>query len=219
MGRSEDEQRDNARIRSGTKRLDPEQSGLSLAVADVGWFNTENLFREIDRESVDVLLLKCFDYVNGWRRGLYPWSRDCRLRRRAIRCLGAAARLAQRLDETFSPAGDAADRPLDPRVVAACSPRSRRGLVMTYPHYLYLHDQLRPDVSVYYNIDDYALYWPRAADQIRALERAMVCAADVTVCVSRLRADELRARVPEAAGANPPRSRMARPLRFWPSNR
>ena len=69
-----------------------------------------------------------------------------------------------------------------------------------YPHYLYLHDQLRPDISLYYNIDDYALYWPGAADQIRALERAMVCAADVIVCVSKLRADELRAVIPEAAG-------------------
>ena len=61
--------------------VDDQQDGLSLAVADVGWFNTENLFREIDRESVDVLLFKCFDYLNGWRRGLYPWSRACRLRR------------------------------------------------------------------------------------------------------------------------------------------
>ena len=47
----------------------------------------------------------------------------------------------------------------------ALQPRTwRRGLVMSYPHYLHLHDQLRPDVSVYYNIDDYALYWPRAAE-------------------------------------------------------
>ena len=63
---------------------------------------------------------------------------------------------------------------------------------MSYPHYLHLHDQLRPDVSVYYNIDDYALYWPRAADRVRELERAMVRAADLTICVSRLRADELQ---------------------------
>ena len=66
---------------SGTKRLEPAELGLSLAVADVGWFNTENLFREIDRESVDVLLLKCFDYVNGWRRGILS----------LVACLPAAA--------------------------------------------------------------------------------------------------------------------------------
>ena len=79
-------------------------------------------------------------------------------------------------------------------------PRSwRGGLVMSYPHYLHLHQQLRPDVSVYYNIDDYSLYWPRAADQVRALEREMVRAADLTVCVARKRADDLRSFVPEAA--------------------
>ena len=43
---------------------------------------------------------------------------------------------------------------------------------MLYPHYLYLRDQLRPDVSIYYNVDDYALYWPRQAERIRELERA-----------------------------------------------
>jgi teichuronic acid biosynthesis glycosyltransferase TuaH len=185
---------------SGTKRLDPEQSGLSLAVADVGWFNTENLFREIDRESVEVLLLKCVDWVNGLRKGCYPWSSDCRLRR-------SSAMLWQQ--QLVLPSGWMKRFPrLGMRPIARSIRRwwrlqpaaSRRGLVMTYPHYLYLHDQLRPDISLYYNIDDYALYWPGAADQIRSLERAMVCAADVTVCVSKLRADELRAVIPEAAG-------------------
>ena len=81
LGRSDDEQRDDARKPVGRSGRTRNRDGLSLAVADVGWFNTENLFREIDRESVAVLLLKCLDYVNGWRRGLYPWSRACRLRR------------------------------------------------------------------------------------------------------------------------------------------
>src|SRR5262249_49938685 len=59
---------------------------------------------------------------------------------------------------------------------------------------------LQPEVSIYYNIDDYALYWPREAERIRSLERTMVRSTDVTVCVSQLRAEELRAVVPEAAG-------------------
>jgi teichuronic acid biosynthesis glycosyltransferase TuaH len=180
--------------------VDHEEDGLSLAVADVGWFNTENLFREIDRASVAVLLLKCFDYVNGWRRGLYPWSRDCKLRQ---------SRPAAWEQQFILPSGWMKRFPrLGMRPIAASirawwdiQPRSwRRGLVMSYPHYLHLHNQLRPDVSVYYNIDDYALYWPRVADQVRELERAMVCAADVTICVSLLRTLELRSLVPEAAG-------------------
>ena len=82
----------------------------------------------------------------------------------------------------------------------------RRGLVMSYPHYLYLQPAARPDVSVYYNIDDYTLYWPESADEVRELERAAVLAADLTVCVSRLRADELDRRDPGSGRANSPRA-------------
>ena len=71
--------------------------------------------------------------------------------------------------------------------------------MLTYPHYLYLRDQLGPDITLYYNIDDYTLYWPRHVEQVRCLERQMVLRADATICVARYRADELRAAVPEAA--------------------
>ncbi len=134
--------------------------GLALAVADVGWFNTENLFREIDREGVSVLLLKCHDYLNGWRRGLYPWSSECRLRH---------SNPAFWEREFVLPSGWMKRYPrLGMRPVARTIRRwwqsqpadRRRGLVMTYPHYLYLSAMLRPDVLVYYNIDDYTLYWP-----------------------------------------------------------
>ena len=75
---------------------------------------------------------------------------------------------------------------------------------------------LRPDVSVYYNIDDYTLYWPASASQVRALERAAVLAADVTVCVSRLRADELMATIPKPPGEFTT-FRMGLRLRSWPT--
>jgi glycosyltransferase involved in cell wall biosynthesis len=189
----------------GATRRQPEgpipagRAGLSLAVADVGWATTENLFREIDRDAVAVLMLKCQDYVNGWRRGLYPWSPGCRLRRS-----GPAA-----WEQQFVlPTGWMKRYPrLGMRPIARSvrswwedrPPSWRRGLVILYPHYLYLRDQLRPDVAIYYNVDDYALYWPRQAGRIRELERESVRSVDVTVCVSRLRAEELRAAVPEAA--------------------
>ncbi|HZW32833.1 MAG TPA: glycosyltransferase [Isosphaeraceae bacterium] len=175
------------------------RDGLALAVADVCWPSTENLFREIDRDSVAVLMLKCLDYVNAWRRGWYPWSPGCRLRQS-----GPAA-----WDQHFVlPSGWMKRYPrMGMRPIARSIrswwrrlPGARRGLVMSYPQYLYLHQQLQPDVSIYYNIDDYALYWPREAERVRELERAVVRAADLTVCVSRLRAGELRAAVPEAAG-------------------
>ncbi len=51
--------------------------------------------------------------------------------------------------------------------------------MLTYPHYLHLRDQLAADVTLYYNIDDYTLYWPSNAAQVRCLERQMVQCADV----------------------------------------
>jgi teichuronic acid biosynthesis glycosyltransferase TuaH len=183
--------------RSGPGRSEPQ--GLSLAVADVGWFNTENLFREIDRESVSVLLLKCLDYVNGWRRAVYPWSQACRLRASGPRSWERQLVLPSGWMKRYPRIGM---RPVARAIRGwwqTQPPTRRRGLVMTYPHYLYLSDLLGPDASIYYNIDDYTLYWPHLADQIRALERRTVLAADLTVCVSRLRADELQSLVPEAA--------------------
>src|SRR5207302_1209961 len=78
-------------------------------------------------------------------------------------------------------------------------PDGRLALVMTYPHYLYLRDIVRPDIHVYFNNDDYSQYWPRCARRLNDLERQAVREADLTVCVSRLRSEELRAAVPEAS--------------------
>ena len=155
--------RDDARGPTGNGSSCPDAgAGLSLAVADVGWSTTENLFREIDRESVAVLMLKCLDYVNGWRRGLYPWSPSCRLRRSGPAAWEQQFVLPSGWMKRYPRLGM---RPIA-RSIRSWWERSRRtwrrGLVMLYPHYLYLRDQLRPDVSIYYNIDDYALYWPRA---------------------------------------------------------
>src|SRR5690606_29089998 len=72
-------------------------------------------------------------------------------------------------------------------------------LVMTYPHYRYLRDLLRPDVQVYLNLDDYTLYWPGRAAEVERLERQLVAEADLTACVSRARADRLREAVPDAS--------------------
>ncbi len=174
--------------------------GLSLAVADVGWFNTENLFREIDRDSVEVLLLKCQDYLNGWRRGLFPWSRECRLRRSGPTAWEQQFVLPTGWMKRYPTLGM---RPIARSIRSwwgSLPAERRRGLVVSYPHYIYLRDLLRPDVSIYYNIDDYSLYWPREAERVRELERELVRTADATVCVSWLRTEELRASVPEAAG-------------------
>ena len=159
---------------------------LALAVADINWFTTESLFQEIDRQSVSILALRCMDYVNGWRKGIYPWSSSCRPRPWGNNCLTRDLVLPSGWMKSYPRLGM---RPIAKAIQGFWNqrdPRARRGLVLTYPHYLYLRDQLRPDVTLYYNIDDYALYWPRHAAQVRCLERQMVLRADATICVARV---------------------------------
>ncbi len=172
---------------------------LALAVADAGWFNVENLFREVERDDVATLLLECMDFGNAWSRGLPPWSwgrglSQCRpglWRRTMVLPSGWMKRYP---GVGMRPIGRAIRRWRRDH-----APGGRLALVATYPYYLRLRDLVRPDLLVYFNIDDYALYWPGRAEEVRALERRAVREADLTVCVSRLRADELRDAVPEAA--------------------
>ena len=56
------------------KRFTETPARLALAVADANWFTTENLFREVRRNEVATLLLKCMDYRNAWQHGQRPWS-------------------------------------------------------------------------------------------------------------------------------------------------
>ena len=175
------------------------QDRLALAIADINWFTTESLFREIDQPSVTLLGLRCMDYLNGWRRGIYPWSPSCRPHHWGNNSLSRDLVLPSGWMKRFPRLGMCPIARAIRQFWNQADPGARRGLVLTYPHYLHLRDQLAADVTLYYNIDDYALYWPQQAAQVRDLERQMVQRADVTVCVARARADELRAAVPEAA--------------------
>jgi glycosyltransferase involved in cell wall biosynthesis len=172
---------------------------LALAVADISWFTTASLFREIDSDSARVLALRCMDYRNGWRQGIYPWSSSCRPRALGGNSVTCDMVLPSGWMKRFPRLGMRPIARAIRRFWERSDPGRRRVLVMTYPHYLYLRDQLSPDFSLYYNVDDYTLYWPRHANRIRALEREMVIRTEATVCVARYRASALRTAIPEAA--------------------
>lgn len=174
-------------------------TSLALAVADANWFTTEHLFRELDRDGVDTLFLSCMDVQNAVRKRIPPWAWRPRL---------APLGPHQWRRELVLPSGWMKRFPtLGMRPIARAVRRWRRehapdsplALAMTYPYYLHLRDQLRPDRTVYYNIDDYTLFWPARADEVRALELKAVRESDLTVCVARVRAEALRREVPEAA--------------------
>ncbi len=174
---------------------------LALAVADANWYTTENLFGALQRPDVSTLLLTCIDYYNAWNRGLPPWQWGRTLQQAGPKLWRRDLVLPSGWMKRFPswgmrPIARGIDRWRAEQVADSSVPLA---LVMTYPHYLYLRDQVRPDLQVYFNIDDYTQYWPRCADRINDLERQAVREADLTVCVSRRRCEELQAAEPEAA--------------------
>lgn len=172
----------------------------ALVIADANWFTTANLFRALQRPNVESLLLECHDYRNAWRRGLRPWSWNRpRVRSRpgqSERVLALPSGWMKRFPRLgMRPIAREIDR-----FRASLDSAARLTLVITYPQYLTLADLVRPDHLVYFNLDDYGLYWPASAERTEALERATVARADATICVGRHRTEQLRKRVPDAAG-------------------
>jgi teichuronic acid biosynthesis glycosyltransferase TuaH len=179
--------------------LDVTRNRLALAVADANWFSTDNLFREVRQDGVATLLLRCQDFRNAWNRGQRPWDWNSPLVMRGPNLWQRELTLPSGWMKQFPRLGM---RPIGRAIRrwrGTHAPEARLALVMTYPHYLYLSQIVRPDFQVYFNLDDYALYWPRLADELRRLERKAALESDLTICVSRVRAEELRDAVPEAA--------------------
>ncbi len=117
------------------------------------------------------------------------------------RRLGAATHLAQRLDEALSPAGDAADRAVDPRMVELAAAGMAAGPGDVVPA---LSPSARPASPGCVDLLQHRRLCSLLAAQrptgFVSSSARWSCTADVTVCVSRLRAHELQSLVPDAAG-------------------
>ena len=176
----------------------PDPPDFDLVVADASWPWTERLFAPLADLGLNLLLLKACD----WRNALHQ-------RRPARDWLCPIRQVGERLwERTFVlPPGWMKTYPkLGMRPLAWAVRDWRRSLVgnrplalaISYPHYLFLRDILRPDALVYYNMDDYGLYWSSRRAIVRSLERRVVREADLSVFCARVRADQLKAAVPTA---------------------
>ena len=173
---------------------------FDLVVADASWTWTERLFAPLASKGANVLLLRACDWRTA-REQRRPWS-DWTLPRTEI----SQSLWIQTL---VLPPGWMKTYPrLGMKPVAWAirswrkSIRSNRPLVLaiSYPHYLYLRDIVKPDALIYYNMDDYALYWPKHASIVQSLEKQAVEFADLSVFCAQIRAEQLLEEVPQASG-------------------
>jgi glycosyltransferase involved in cell wall biosynthesis len=172
---------------------------FDLVVADASWAWTERLFAPLAGMGARVFMLKVCD----WRTAIND-GRPLREWFSRLRTVGAG--LTQQ--SLVLPPGWMKSVPSLGMRPLARAVRSWRGketsrplvLAMSYPHYLVLADMIAPDALIYYNMDDYALYWRRRSRSIRAIEERVVERADLSVFCARVRAEALRATVPQASG-------------------
>ena len=183
--------------------LNTSESGLSapfdLVVADASWSWTERLFSPMAKRGANVLLLRVSDWRTAreqrrpWRDWVFPRSQT------GPELWQQSIVLPPGWMKTYPRIG------MKPIAWAINSWRkslpSQRPLVLaiSYPHYLYLSHMVRPTSLVYYNMDDYSLYWPAHALTLQSLERQAVEAAGLSVFCARNRADQLIRDVPQAA--------------------
>ncbi len=172
--------------------------GFDLVVADASWPWTERLFSPLADLGVRTLLLKACDWRTAMnqRKPMRDW-------------LWSGTRDSENLWQRhfILPPGWMKTYPnLGMRPLAWAARRWHRALpnprplalAISYPHYLYLRDLLRPDALLYYNMDDYSFYWTAKGDSIRRLERQAVDEANLSVFCARFRADDLCAAMPGA---------------------
>jgi len=175
------------------------EAPFDLVVSDACWNWTERLFAPLADLGCRVLMLKARDWRNAvqQRRPLHDWTFPRTLRQPRL------------WEQTcVLPPGWMKTYPrLGMRPIAACvrawhdslpDPRPL-ALAISYPHYLYLSERLNPDFLIYYNMDDYSLYWPKCEADVRRLEREAVRRADLSIVCARSRVEELRAAAPPAA--------------------
>lgn len=182
----------------------PHDTKTSVIVADSCWHSTRNLLETWPPASAPdarLLRLEPIDWRNALARGKRPWRWGIHHEQVGSLVSVVEAELPPGWMKSFPALGQwplaRACRKWRKMAVPADAAIS---LWITYPFYLALAQQVEPASLIYYNLDDYSLYWPARADAVRAWEARAVARADWTVCVAAERARQLRQAFPDRAG-------------------
>lgn len=175
----------------------------ALIVADSCWHSTRNLLATwppASAPTAKLLRLEPIDWQNARNRGIRPWHWGVHSKDVSASETLVTAELPPGWMKKFPrtgqwPLAHAAQKWLKKNQLAP----DQASLVITYPYYLELARQIRPRKLLYYNLDDYTLYWPARATEVTTWEARAVAQADWTVCVAVERADRLKNAYPEHA--------------------
>lgn len=185
------------RVSLGASGLD--SPDYDVVVADASWTWAERLFSPLADLGQRLLLIKACDWRNALhqRRPARDWF--CPVRRVSSRLWEQTIILPPGWMKTYPRLGM---RPLAWAIrdwrCRLEPPLRPLALVVSYPHYLYLRDLVRPDALIYYNMDDYGFYWASRREMVQGLERRVVFEADLSIFCAKIRSEELREAVPEA---------------------
>ena len=67
------------------------------------------------------------------------------------------------------------------------------------PYYLPMQRSIKPRITVYHPIDDYAFYWPKRAQRTLRLEDELLRRSDLVICTGKFMVDEFRQKYPHLA--------------------
>jgi len=173
-----------------------------VILADSCWHSTRHLFSTWPPASgpeARLLRLEPIDWQNARARGIRPWNWGIHRKDFSPQVSLITAELPPGWMKRFPRFGQWPLARACRKWRKAAKDAEATSLWITYPYYLALADQIEPDRLIYYNLDDYALYWPSKADEVRAWEARAVDRADWTVCVAAERARQLKMAFPERA--------------------
>ncbi len=174
----------------------------AVIVADSCWHSTRNLLSTWPPASgpaARLLRLEPIDWRNAHARGIRPWKWGVHRKEVRPNVSLVTAELPPGWMKSYPKYGQWPLARECRKWRKTAQAADATSLWITYPYYLALADQVEPDRLIYYNLDDYALYWPAKPEDVRAWEARAVARADWTVCVAAERARQLRLAFPDRA--------------------
>lgn len=174
-----------------------------LILADTNWHSTRNLvatWPPVGSPESRLLSLEPIDWQNARNRGIPFWNWRVSSSKISPKHDRVGAILPPGWMKSLPWLGQWPLALYSRHWLKKQSVNSENSLLwITYPFYLELARQIKPSRLVYYNLDDYELYWPTQRHKVIEWEAKTIDQADFTVCVAMHQAEKFRLLYPHRA--------------------